>query len=289
MARRQHGVVARRDLLRLGFSSAAIEHRLAKGRLHPMMRGVYSVGWPPRDRRQWWMAGVLAAGECACLSHRSAAALWGVAAERSGRVDVGVHGHCDVARPGLRVRARCRLAPRYVTEHHGIPVTIPAQTLLDLATELTPRQLERAVNEADKRDLIDPESLREAVEGYASWPGVRPLRALLDRHTFRLSDAELEVLFRPIAERAGLPTPLTKQMVNGYEVDFFWPDLGLVVETDGWRYHRTPATQSRDALRDQDHTAAGLTALRFSHFQVKREPARVRDVLARTAENLSSG
>jgi very-short-patch-repair endonuclease len=289
MARRQHGVVARRDLLELGFSSSAIEHRLAVGRLHPMMRGVYCVGWPPRDRMQWWMAAVLACGEWACLSHRSAAALWGIAEERSARIDISVRGHCDLKRPGVRVRARCRLAPTCVTERHGIPVTVPAQTLLDLATELSLKRLERAVNEADKRDLIDPESLRTAIDDYASQPGVRPLRDLLDRQAFRLSDTELEVLFRPIAAAAGLPTPLTKETVNGYEVDFFWPALGLVVETDGWRYHRTPATQTRDALRDQTHTASGLTPLRFSHHQVKYEPDHVRRILTRTTANLKRG
>ncbi|HEX5928654.1 MAG TPA: DUF559 domain-containing protein [Solirubrobacterales bacterium] len=168
----------------------------------------------------------------------------------------------------------------------GIPVTVPARTLLDLATELSPGRLERAVNEADKRDTIDAETLREAVGRYSAHPGVRALRSLLDRHTFRLSDSELEVLFRPIARRAGLPEPLTKQAVNGFEVDFFWPDLGLVVETDGWRYHRTPSAQSRDALRDQTHTAAGLTALRFSHGQVKYEPAHVRSVLQATTAKL---
>jgi very-short-patch-repair endonuclease len=173
-----------------------------------------------------------------------------------------------------------------VTALDRIPVTVPVQTLLDLATELSQNRLERAVNEADKRDLVDPETLRSALANHAGEPGVRALRTLLDRHTFRLSDTELEVLFRPIAVAAGLPTPETKQMVNGFEVDFYWPQLGLVVETDGLRYHRTPAAQSSDARRDQTHTAAGLTPLRFSHYQVKYEPTRVRDVLTRTAANL---
>ena len=168
----------------------------------------------------------------------------------------------------------------------GIPVTCPARTLLDLATELDGKSLERSVNEADKLDLIDPEALREALEAYAGEPGVRQLRALLDRHTFRLSDAGLETLFRPIAERARLPAPLTKTRVNGFEVDFFWPELGLVAETDGLRYHRTPAAQARDNLRDQSHVAAGLVSLRFSHHEVKYESARVRKVLKRTAERL---
>jgi hypothetical protein len=160
------------------------------------------------------------------------------------------------------------------------------RTLIDQATELTPNRLERMVNEADKHDVIDPEALREALEDYAGDRGVKPLRTLLDRLTFRLSDTELEVLFRPIAIEAGLPAPLTKEMVNAFEVDFYWPDLGLVVETDGWRYHRTASAQTRDALRDQTHTAAGLTPLRFSHYQVAHEPQHVLRIISRTAANL---
>jgi very-short-patch-repair endonuclease len=231
------------------------------------------------------MAAVLACGEWACLSHRSAGALWGIVPGRPG-IDVTVRRHAHLRRPGLRVHVRCRFRPDDVTAVEGIPVTAPARTLLDLAAELAPRRLERAVNEADKLNVIDPEALRTAVDRYVAHPGVRALRALLDRDTFRLSDAELEVLFRPIAKRAGLPEPQTKQRINGFEVDFFWPELGLVIETDGWRYHRTPAAQTRDALRDQTHTAAGLTTLRFSHYQVKYEPAHVRGVLSGTAAHL---
>ncbi len=98
-------------------------------------------------------------------------------------------------------------------------------------------------------NLIDPEARHNALEDHAGEPGVKPLRKLLDRDTFRLSDHELEVLFRALAASSGLPAPQTKVFVNGFEVDFFWPDLGLVVETDGFRCHRTAAAQSRDALR----------------------------------------
>lgn len=101
--------------------------------------------------------------------------------------------------------------------------------------------------------------------------------------------AELERLFRPLAAAAGLPVPLTKVMVDKFEVDFFWPGLGLVVETDGWRYHRTPSAQTRDALRFQLHTASGLTPLRFSHHQVKYEPRHVEEILRKTVSNLRAG
>jgi very-short-patch-repair endonuclease len=286
LARRQHGVVTRRDLLRIGFTSAAIEHRLATGRLWRVARGVYTVGWPLTDRKQGWMAAVLICGDGALLSHASAAALWGIGPRGTGLVDVSIRRHCGVSRPGIRARSRPRLPERDVGELHGIPVTTPVRTLIDQATELRRSRLDRMVNEADKRDLIDPETLRIALDDHVGERGVRALRTVLDRQTFRLSDSELEVLFRPIATAAGLPAPLTKQMVNGFEVDFHWPHLGLVVETDGWRYHRTASAQTRDALRDQTHTAAGLTPLRFSHHQVKYEPRHVRQVLERTAERL---
>jgi hypothetical protein len=265
--------VSRGDLLGIGFTTRAIEHRVKLGRLHPVARGIYAVGWPRMTQERRWMAAVLACGPEAVLSHRSAAALWGIGTEVPGRVDVSVRRRCEHRRPGVRARSRPSLT--------GL-----VRTLLDLATELPPRELERAVNEADKHGLIDPEELRGSLDSHVGEPGVRALRGLLDRHTFRLSDSDLEILFRPLSAKAGLPMPLTKETVNGFEVDFFWPELGLVVETDGLRYHRTPSAQARDRLRDQTHTAAGLTHLRFTHYQVKYEGAFVAKILRRTARTL---
>jgi very-short-patch-repair endonuclease len=272
----------------LGFHPRSIEHRVATGRLHILWRGVYAVGWPGLTPKRRWMAAVLACGEDAALSHRSAGALWGIVEESRSSVDVSIRRRCAHARPGIRARSRPSLPSGEIAILDRIPVTRPQRTLLDLATELGPGALERAVNEADKHDLIDPEALRAALDSYGGQPGVRPLRRLLDRDTFRLSDAELEVLFRPIARAAGLPPPQTKAMVNGFEVDFFWPGLGLVIETDGLRYHRTALAQGRDRLRDQTHTAAGMTPLRFTHNQVKYEPGHVTRVLASTVRRLRS-
>lgn len=143
------------------------------------------------------------------------------------------------------------------------------------------------INEADKYDLTNPPALRRALDKRAGETGVAKLRRILDRRTFRLTKEELERRFLPLGREAGLPVPLTGQWVNEFEVDFYWPDLGLVVETDGLRYHRTPAEQARDRLRDQAHTAAGLTQLRFTHEQVRYEPDYVRRVLAQTASRLA--
>ena len=115
------------------------------------------------------------------------------------------------------------------------------------------------------------------------------LRSLLDRRTFTLTDSKLERRFLPIARAAGLARPLTRQHVNGFRVDFFWPELRLVVETDGLRYHRTAARQARDLLRDQVHHAAGFTPLRFTHAQVAFEPEHVRRTLIDVVQVIRAG
>jgi hypothetical protein len=279
-------VLTRGQLVDLGFSSKAIKHRMRSGRLHAVARGVYAVGRSELNREGRWMAAVLAVGPEAVLSHRSAAELWGFGKEHRDYIDVSVRRSSEARLPGVRCHRRPSLPAEDITSRLRIPTTQPVRTFIDLTTVAGPKTVERAINEADKLDVIDADALRRALDEYSGQRGVRPLRQVLDKHTFRLSDDELELLFRPIATAAGLPTPLTKQRVNEFEVDFLWPDLGLVVETDGWRYHRTPAAQTRDALRFQRHTAAGLTPLRFSHYQVKYEPRHVRQILEQTAANL---
>jgi hypothetical protein len=230
------------------------------------------------------MAAVLVCGYGAMLSHGSAAALWGIGKEWR-EIEVTVLSASPRRLPDLKVRRRPTLAARHVTERDGIPVTGLVQTLVDLAAVQKRPAVERAVNEADRLGLIDPPTLRRALEVHRCEPGVRPLRTMLDRRTFRLTRSDLEGIFLPLCAGVGLPVPLTKQRVNGFEVDFHWPDLGLVVETDGLRYHRTPAEQARDRLRDQTHTAAGFVNLRFTHEQVRYERGHVEKTL-RAAKRL---
>lgn len=282
LAGQQHGIITRQQLLALGFGRRSIQHRISRGRLFPVSRGIYAVGWPALNRKRRWRAAVLAGGEEACLSHGSAAALWEIGTERHDHIDISVRRRCELRRPGLRIRGRPTMSAQDIVVHDDIPVTSPARTLVDQATELGAVALERAINDADKRDLIDPEALREELDRFEGEPGARALRRLLDKLSFRLSDSDLEIYFRRIISVAGLPIPLSKQRVNRFEVDFFWPELGLVVETDGLRYHRTPSAQTRDARRDRAHVMAGMTPLRFTHYEVRYEPRRVRASLTKT-------
>ena len=277
LVRRQHGAVSRAQLLAAGLSARAIKHRVRSGRLYPVHAGVYAVGRPGLTRVGELMAAVLACGDGALLSHLSAAELWNIG-PRARSIEITIAPNRRARPPGVRVHRRSMPASD-TTLYRSVPVTKPACTLVDIAHRLPAQKLERAVNEADRLDLIDPEALREAIDHMPGQAGVPALRKLLDRLTFTLTRSELERAFNPIARRAGLALPQTQVWVNGFEVDFFWPDLGLVVETDGLRYHRTPAQQARALKRDQAHFRAGLTPLRFSHFQVAFEAASVRDCL----------
>src|SRR3954451_15640905 len=166
LARRQHQVVSREQLLALGFTAHAIVHQLDTGRLHIVHRGVYAVGRAQLSRHGQFMAAVLRCGPTAALMGESAAALWQVRRDRPALpIEVSVTGP-ERRAPGLVVR---RQRHRKVARRYGIPVTSPVSTFIDLATRLDTDALEEAISQADIRGLIDPE--RCAAPSTASRPG----------------------------------------------------------------------------------------------------------------------
>lgn len=295
LVRRQHGVIARRQLLERGLTPKAIEHRLTHGRLHPLWRGVYGVGRPSVTLRGWWMGAVLACRDGAVLSHQSAAELWGISTTepgderelgRPGLIHISVPGRQSHRLRGIRIHRRLGLVEADRMEREGIPVTNPSCTLVDLAAVLRRDQLEDCVNRADKLELVDPEGLRRHIDENGGMDGVASLRQTLDRRTFALTDSELERRFLRLVRRARLPAPRTQQWVNGLRVDFFWPEFQLVVETDGLRYHRTASQQAKDRARDQALVAAGFNVLRFTHAQVTYEPDHLVETLWKVANRV---
>jgi hypothetical protein len=277
--------MSRAQLLALGYTPSWIKARVSAGRLHPMFRGVYAVGRPEVMREGWWMAGVLASREGAALSHWSGSALWEIASEPDRMIHVSVPLSARRSQRGIQMHRRL-LLPHEITVHRGIPVTTVEVVITDLAATMPRGPLEGVINQADILGLTTPPKLRAALEGMPKRPGKKALRETLDLRTFRFTRSQLERVFIPIALSVGLPRPLTCVVVNGWEVDFYWPDLDFVVEADGLTYHRTAAQQARDRMRDQAHAAAGTERLRFTHSQINYEPGYVRAVLARVAGRL---
>jgi very-short-patch-repair endonuclease len=256
-----------------------IKHRVSTGRLHPLLRGVYAVGRRDVTREGWWMAAVLACGEGAALSHESAGVLWGIR-RNEGAIHVSVPRACALRETGLIIHRRKGLGDE-TTTHQAIPVTQPLFTLIDLARQFGERDLEAAINEADRLGLIDAGELAERLEGIGRRPGMARMRRVVER--FTPTDSDLERRFLALVRKAGLPQPQTQAWVNGYRVDFYWPQYKLVVETDGYTWHRTPTQQIRDRGRDQAHTRAGLTNLRFANDQIRYDEAAVIDTLLAVA------
>jgi very-short-patch-repair endonuclease/predicted transcriptional regulator of viral defense system len=278
LARRQHGVVARRQLLALGLSLDAIDHRVERHRLHPLHRGVYAVGHRAVTGDGRWMAAVLAAGEAAVLSHRSAAALWGIRETRSAKIEVTAPR--ERRRPGVTVW-RAKLPSDEVTVHDGIPVTTPARTLLDLAAILDEHRLARAAERAEAIRLTSPTSLAELVDRYPRRPGTRNLKRLVEDHRIvpTTTASDLERRFLTFLDANELPRPLVNESVDPFTPDFRWTDQRLIVELDGFETHGTRAAFERDRARDRRLMSEGWRVARITTRQLDEAPTELADEL----------
>jgi hypothetical protein len=283
IAERQHGVVAGRQLRAAGFHASAIRRRVAAGRLHPLHAGVYAVGHRVVSQHGRWMAAVLACGDRALLSHRSAAALWGILLTAGSGVDVTART-CG-GRPGVVLHWPRRVHDQDRAVCDGIPVTAVPCTLLNLAQEvsarrLRPRQLSRALEAAELKGLFDLAAMERLIARSRGRPGMTALRAaLLDYRPQVFTRSKLERRFLDLCERAGLPRPAANAVVAGDEVDMLWRTERLVVELDGEQVHRTRAAFERDRRRDTALQIAGYRVVRITDRRTADSPHEVAETV----------
>jgi Protein of unknown function (DUF559) len=277
LAARQHGVIAHRQLTALRLGRGAIRNRLLTGRLHPIHRGVYAVGHSRVTGRGRWMAAVLACGPRAVLSYRSAAALWGIAPAAGSRVEVTVRGSGRRARTGIAVHHVRAIDPRDCAVRDGIPLTTISRTLLDLAEVVDMRGLERAFEQAERSQLLDLVAIERLCDRSPGRHGLKPLRSLLAAHRESVAEirSELERQFLELCQDARLPPPAVNVVVAGIEVDALWRDRRLIVELDGFAYHRSRAAFERDRARDRHLQLAGYRVLRLTHHMLTKDAAAV--------------
>ena len=294
IAARQHGVVSRAQLARLGLGRGAVEHRIACGRLHPVYRGVYAVGHTALSVNGRWVAGVLAAGPDAALSHRSAAALWGIwrGEQRSTEVTVPSWRR---PRPGLSLHV-ANIPDDEATVREGVLVTSVPRTLLDLAAILRRSHLERAIERAEALRLSDALSLGDLVARYPRRPGTPTCQAILTdgRIGSAITRSELEDRFLVLLADHRLPRPRVNAPVElsagrWLEVDFMWPDARLVVELDGYATHAPRASFERDRGRDRALAAAGWRVIRITWRQLHSDDRAVLGDLERLLVGNTSG
>ena len=282
LGERQHGLVTLAQLAAAGLGASGARRRVAGGRLHRVHRGVYAVGHPLLSAEGRLLAAALACGHAAAVSHRSAAAVLDLRRDDRARVDVTTPGRARRQRPGIVTHGGV-LDARDVTSVGAIPCTTVARTLVDLAGEVTRRELERACERAEQLRVFDLGELMAALDRAGPRPGVPALRSLLgeglgETHT----RSELEERFLELCRSAGLPRPQPNARLGVLEVDFLWSAQRLVVETDGRAVHGTPQAFERDRDRDRRLLLAGYRVVRFTWRQVTGTP----EVVAETVRAL---
>jgi very-short-patch-repair endonuclease len=198
------------------------------------------------------IAAVLAIGGSAAVSHRSAAAIWGILPAHDGAIEVTVPGNGGrEKRGGIRVHRSHSLIAAVTTRRNGIALTKPARTLQDLHRVASTDLYRRAVRRALDLRLVTSADLRNEDD---------------------LTRSELERLFLSLCRRHRLPQPEVNARIGSCEVDFLWRDRRLVVETDGFRHHSNRAAFESDRARDAHLQSRGYRVLRFTYRQVSESP-----------------
>jgi very-short-patch-repair endonuclease len=264
LAGEQYGVAARAQLTERGLTRNEIDRRVATGRLHRVHRSVYAVGHRVLTTEGRWMAATLATG--GVLSHATAAAAWDMLPLAGGLIHITVVGASGrERRTGIRVHRSGTLEPADTTTRRGIPLTTPIRTVLDAAAKLEGRRLEQVLDRAER--LIDFADLAARLAAHPTRPGSPSLQAALSHYTVGsiVTRSEMEEAFLRLCDDHGLPRPEVNTRIEGVECDFAWRDARLIVEVDGYKYHRVRSVFVSDRERDVVLKLAGWTVLRFAY------------------------
>lgn len=255
LAAAQHGVATTEQLENIGVTRNSVRRRVSSGTLHRLHRGVYAVGHLSIGFEGHWMAAVLASGEGAVLSHRSAAELWAILPRAQGPIHVTVPASSGRrSRRGLIIHRSRTLAPELTAFNAGVRVTTAARTLADLRPALDPELHDRATRKAIDLGLISRSDVNSDTA---------------------LTGSPLERKFLALCRRHRLPPPVVNARIGRYEVDFLWPEQRLIVETDGFEFHGFREAFERDREKDAYLQARGYRVLRTTDRQVRRDPRKV--------------
>ncbi|MGH2767745.1 MAG: DUF559 domain-containing protein [Actinomycetota bacterium] len=283
LASHQYGVLGKGQARTKGLTDDAVYYRVRSGRWEPLLPGVFRVAGAPNSWHQQLMAACLWAGEGAAASHRSAAALWRLEGFGTGPVEISAPKKPHRGVPDLVVH-RVALADSDVTMAQAIPVTSPTRTLIDLGAVVEAESVERALDDALRRDLTSVPRLRWAVgrSGGRGRRGVGVLRKLLWEKVPGQAPAAsvLEARLLRLLRGSGLPEPVRQHEIRQCgrliaRVDLAYPEVRLAVEADGYRYHSGKAAWQHDRARRNALTALGWGVLHVTWEDLSRRPKRI--------------
>jgi hypothetical protein len=256
-------------LLELGVQRNAIQYAVKTGRLHRVHRGVYAIGRPPISPLEKAAAAVMACGERAALSHSSAMTLWGFWKRWDEPFDVTVAA--DHRLSNINIHRSTTLLRRDITIVEGIRVTSIARTLLDMAPRTRPKSLTRYINDSRRGRGLSLRELADLALRCPSHPGAPILKEhAASEHNWTRSG--LEDRFLPFVERYGLPTPIINTALYGYEVDVYFPVERVIVELDGWPFHRYRRSFEDDREQDATMLRHRIVTIRITDERLDNSP-----------------
>lgn len=266
MARRQHGLVTREQLLAAGVGASAIKRWLAKGLLHRVHPGVYRLGHRAPSREASCLAAVLAAGDGAALCGFAAAHHYG-ALRRPPAVEITAP--VDLRLRGVITRRLAPLGPGELRVHEGVPVTSPARTMVDLAARADLETLTEISHTLGVKHGLAAQDVFAAMARRGRVNGAPLLRAIYE------GDAEvllsrLERRFAALLRDAGLSLPATNRKEGTFYVDCRWS--ALTVELLGYRYHASRAAWTKDQRRAREAYARGDEFRAYTWDDVTKTP-----------------
>jgi predicted transcriptional regulator of viral defense system len=280
VAEKQWGNITWRQLLDLGLTKQEVSYRVKIGRLYRVFRGVYSVGHPPTTPHQRASAAVLACGPGAALSNDSAMTLWGYWRQWDTPLHVTVVG--DRRTKGIRVHRSTTLRRQDVTVQLGIRVTTPARTLIDMSPRLKDEAFKRAVNNALHSPWLTEDQLAETLGRHPNLAATKRIARLIG-HEGTPTRSGWEDDFPKFCADHGLPAPIMGQPLHGYILDALFPEERVIVELDGWEFHKDKIAFEDDRERDAEMLAHGYVTVRMTweriHGRPKREARRLRTIL----------
>jgi very-short-patch-repair endonuclease len=282
----QRGRVSREQLLAAGVADRTIYGRVAAGHLHREHRGVYAVGHTAPAPLAAETSALLACGQHAVLSHHTAALIHGLIPHGNGRIHVTIRGRHGATPAGTTVHRTGRLNRSEVETVDLLPVTSPLRTIFDLARTADVATTERVLEEALTQRKVSERRLRARAAETRGQRSRTLVTAILDAHSEPgITKSEAERRFRGLLRAAQLPQPKTNFPFHGYSLDCYWPELGVVVEIQGYKFHSSRKKFEHDTRKAAKLAAAGLSVSYVTWLQMDNEPFAV---VARTAQTLAA-
>jgi putative AbiEi antitoxin of type IV toxin-antitoxin system len=290
VAGRQRSLITRRQLLDLGATVRQIETWLAAGLLFRVHHGVYALAGARQDFDFRLFAGLLAAGPQAVISHRTAAALFGLRGVTCSSIEVTVAGRRAPKGGGLTAHRSDLLLREDRTMIGIVPVTSPVRTLVDLAPVLDAHCLGGALDDVLVRHLASLTAVERRLERFALGrrPGVRTLAELVEerRRGKRPSETGLEDELLEVFRAFGLPEPVRQFVLplpggGTARFDAAYPELRLGFEADGDKWHKGLLDRMRDEARDEQAGLVAWTVRRYGTEDIRERPAGIAEEVLR--------